>query len=117
MEKYSDQIKMSWSTLLESKRGRAVNKHTAKAWFDLVEEVTTKYSIVLDTTYGVDKVGTNPFNGIKRWAMGARRAASQYQQQDGNGENITVLMTICTDGTTFYSHLQERMLPDKVKVR
>ena len=100
MEKYSDQIKMSWSTPLESKRGRAVNENTAKAWFDLVEEVTMKYSIMLETTYGVDEVGTNPFNGKKEWVMGARQAAPQYQQQDGNRENITVLVTICADGTT-----------------
>jgi hypothetical protein len=65
VEKYSDQIKMSWSTLLESKRGRAVNEHTAKTWFDLVEEVTMKHSIMLETTYGVDEVSTNPFDGDK----------------------------------------------------
>ena len=100
VEKYSDQIKMSWSTPLESKRGRAVNEHMAKAWFDLVEEVTTKYSIMPETTYGVDEVGTNPFNGEKEWVMGARQAAPQYQQWDGNRENITVLVTICADGTT-----------------
>jgi hypothetical protein len=98
-EKYSDQIKMSWSTLLESKRGRAVDKHTAKAWFDLVE-VTMKYSIMPEMTYGVDEVGTNPFNGEKERVMGARQAAPQYQQRDGNRENITVLVTICADGTT-----------------
>ena len=43
VEKYSDQLKMSWETSLESKRERAVNDHTVKAWFDLVEDVTTKY--------------------------------------------------------------------------
>ena len=65
VEKCSEQIKMPWSTTLESKRGRAVNEHTVKAWFDLVEEGTTKYSIVQETTYRVDEVGTNPFNGKK----------------------------------------------------
>ena len=72
---------------MESKRGREVNQHTAKVWFDLVEEVTMKYSIVPETTFGVDEVGTNPFNGKKEWIMGARQAVPQYQQWDGNYES------------------------------
>jgi hypothetical protein len=65
-------------------------------WFNFVE-VTMKYGIVPGTTYRMDEVGTNPFNGEKEWVMGARQAAPQYQQWDGNRENITVLMTICVD--------------------
>jgi len=63
IEKYSEQIKMFWLSLLDSNRGRAVNEHTAKAWFDLVEEVTTKYKIRPESTYGADEIGTNPADG------------------------------------------------------
>jgi len=32
--------------------------------------------------------------------MGARKAGPQYPQRGGNRENITVIVTICADGTT-----------------
>jgi hypothetical protein len=100
VEKYSDQLKMSWATSLESKRGRAVNEHTLKAWFDLVEDVTTKYNIVKENTYGTDEIGTNPRDGERERVMGGHNLGPQYQQRDGTRENITVIVTICADGTS-----------------
>ena len=44
-------------------------------------------------------MGSNTFSGEKEWVIGARQAAMEHQQQDGNRENVTVLMTICVDGT------------------
>jgi Tc5 transposase-like DNA-binding protein len=41
IEKYSDAIQMTWSTSLESKPGRAVNPHTAEAWFSLLKQTMT----------------------------------------------------------------------------
>lgn len=99
VEKYSDQIKMSWSSPLESKRGRAVNDHTAKAWFDLVERTVLEFNIVPETTHGTDEVGTNTHNGERERVMGAHRNGPQYQQRNGTRENITTIVTICADGS------------------
>ena len=93
-----DQDVMVYSVGVEEREGS--KQAHRKMWFDLVEEVTVKYGIVPETTYRVDEVGTNPFSGEKEWVIGARQAALQHQKQDGNRENITVLMTICVDGTT-----------------
>lgn len=38
--------------------------------------------------------------GERERVFGARKAAPQYQQRDGTRENITVLVTICADGTS-----------------
>lgn len=100
IEKYSSCLKTSWSTPLDSKRGRAVNEHTIKAFYDLVEHVTEKYDIQPENIYGTDEIGTNPANGEKERVIGGKKNGPQYQQRDGNRENITVIVTICADGTT-----------------
>lgn len=46
VEKHSERIKMSWSTGLESKRGRAVNPNTTEAWFSLLQKTVTDYGII-----------------------------------------------------------------------
>lgn len=79
-EKYSDQIKMSWSTPLESKRGQAVNQHTADAWFSLLQETVMKYKIEEELTYGTGKMGCNPAKGRDKRVMGGKKAGPQYQQ-------------------------------------
>ena len=100
VEKYSSKIKMSWSTPLESKRGRAVNPHTKDAWFSLLQQTITDYGVEAECTYGTDEIGCNPAEGQKERVMGSLKPGPQYQQRDGNRENITVIVTVCADGTS-----------------
>lgn len=97
--KYSERLQTSWASSLESKRGRAVNEHTIKAWFDLVHAIRLKYKTKPCNIYGSDEVGTNAANGESERVIGRRKKTPQYQQRDGNRENITVFVTICVDGT------------------
>lgn len=98
-EKYSDRIKLSWARPLETKRGRAVNPNNDKAWWDLLKETLTKYDIKEHNTYGVDEVGCQPYGTERERVFGGRKPGPQYQQRTGTRENITVLTTICADGT------------------
>ena len=101
VEKHSSKIKMSWSAPLESKRGRAVNPHTKDAWFSLLQQTITDYGIEEECTYdGTDEIGCNPAEGRKERVMGSRKPGPQYQQRDGSRENITVIVTVCADGTS-----------------
>lgn len=100
VEKHSSRIKTGWSTTLDSKRGRAVNPHTKASWFQMLEDVVLQYKIVEETTYGTDEVGCNPSEGQKEWVMGGHKPGPQYQQRDGIRENVTVIVTICADGTS-----------------
>ena len=86
---------MAWSTPLES----AVNPMTTKAWFELLCETVEKNEVEEELTYGSDEIGTNPAGGQKERIMGKRKPGSQYQQQDGNQENITVIVTVCANGS------------------
>ena len=38
--------------------------------------------------------------GQKEHVMGGHKPGPQYQQHDGNWENITIIVTFCTDGTS-----------------
>jgi len=100
IEKYSKDIKMSWVTPLESKRGQVVNPHTIEAYFALLKETVTKYGITEDCTYGTDEIGCTPSEGQKERVMGGRKAGPQYQQQGGDRENTTVIVTVCANGTS-----------------
>jgi hypothetical protein len=99
-EKHSEEIKLSWSRPLEMKRGRAVNSHTNEAWFDLLGNTITKYNIKEKNTYAVDEIGIHGSLGQPERVFGAQKQGPQYQQRDGDRENITVLVTICADGTS-----------------
>lgn len=89
---------MSWARPLEAKRGRAVNPHTNIAWFDILED--TLETIDPDLIYAVDEIGCLQSGGHKERVMEAVGPGPQYQQRDRNRENTTVLVTICSDGTS-----------------
>lgn len=100
VENYLERLKATWATPLESKRGRAVNKHTVNAWFDLYDNISTKYQVKPENTYGTDEFGTNTQDGEQERVIGGNKSGPQYQQRDGTRKNITVIVTICADGTS-----------------
>lgn len=100
VEKHSKHLKTSWSASLDSKRGRAVNENTNKAWFDLLEGVLDQYDIAEDCIHAVDEIGISPQSGEGERVIGSRKPGPQYQQRTGSKENVTIIVTICADGTT-----------------
>jgi hypothetical protein len=99
VEKHSDRLKSSWATPLDSKRGRAVNPSTNDAWWELLGDISQKYNIKPHNTYGVDEFGTQTGAGERERVIGPKKHGPHYQQRSGNRENITVIVTICADGT------------------
>ncbi|KIK80085.1 hypothetical protein PAXRUDRAFT_159612, partial [Paxillus rubicundulus Ve08.2h10] len=59
-----------------------------------------KYHIEEDCIWAVDETGFQPGTGLKQRVIGPAKRKMQYQQRDGNRENITVMVTICADGNT-----------------
>lgn len=100
IEKYSNRIMMARSAPLEEKRGRAVNKNTNRAWFELLGGMVTKYDISEELTWGTDEIGVTGTSGQSERVMGGRRKGPHYQQIGGSRENTTVIVTICADGTS-----------------
>lgn len=99
IEKHNDILKMAWSTPLETKRAKAVNENTNKAYFNLLKTTLETYGILPHNIYGVDEVGIQPYGADRERVIGGTGPGPQYQQRTGNRENITVLVSICADGT------------------
>lgn len=98
LKRHRDKLKTSWSTPLESKRGRAVNPNNNDAWFQLLQKTVKEYGIVEETTYATDEIGVAEAIAERERVIGAQKAGPQYQQIAGNRENTTVIVTICANG-------------------
>lgn len=77
-----------------------MNLNTMDAWFGLLGPTIQKYNITEEHTWGTDEIGVNTAEGRKERVMGSRKPGPQYQQREGTKENITVIITVCADGTS-----------------
>ncbi len=103
VERHSERLKPYWSRSLDTSRARAVNPHNHEEYFDLLEK-TIKGSngeeeIASECIYGMDETGIQEGVGLKERVLGPVGQKVQYQQRSGERENITVITTICADGT------------------
>ena len=97
--KYATRLKVSWSRALDSKRGQAVNPHTHKAWFDLLQHIYKEFNLDEECIFAADETGISPDSGDRERVIGRRKPGPQYQQHTGNRENITIIIAICADGS------------------
>jgi hypothetical protein len=100
VSKHSDQLGTYWSQPLEHVRSGAVNPTTKEAWDTLLGSTIEKFKIEPDCLYAEDESGFLSSLGVKEKVIGPARAKNVYQRRDGNRETMTVLVTICADGTS-----------------
>ena len=98
--KHYDQLGMYWSSALDGSCGRAVNPVTNDEYFTILKQVREDFNIPDELVYGADETGIQTGIGVTEHVIGPADANMQHQQQSGNRENITVLPTICADGTS-----------------
>ena len=77
-----------------------MNPETKKKWFELVDEFIVKAGVSPENIYGMDESGFPPSDQGVRRVIGGRGTKTQHAQGGANRENVTVLVTICADGTT-----------------
>ncbi|KAE9402187.1 hypothetical protein BT96DRAFT_780438, partial [Gymnopus androsaceus JB14] len=53
-----------------------------------------------ENMYGMDESGFLPSNQGCQRVLGRRGTKTQHKQGNANRENVTVIVTICGDGTT-----------------
>lgn len=85
---------------MDTSQARAVNPITKAEYFRLLKKVWEQHNIPDNLVYGADETGIQTGIGIIEHVIGPAGQKMQYQQRSGNQENITVLPTICADGTT-----------------
>jgi hypothetical protein len=101
---HTDRIGAYWSKGLDRSRARAVNPFTKEHYFKLLTEVIEGKGgddvIPPELIYGVDESGFQKGVGQKERVFGVKGKQAQHQQHSGDRENITVIVTICGDGTS-----------------
>ncbi|KDQ60033.1 hypothetical protein JAAARDRAFT_113007, partial [Jaapia argillacea MUCL 33604] len=101
--KYLDRLSMYTVQPLDTTRACGVNPTTNSAWFELLRKVLKKGDsgklIAPECCWGVDESGFQSGLGdTQEKAIGRKGKKIQYQQQDGDRENITIIVTIGADG-------------------
>jgi hypothetical protein len=101
---HNDRIGAYWSKALDKSRAQAVNPNTRADYFALLNTVTEGMGgddrIPTELNYGVDESGFQKGVGQRERVFGAKGKKIQHQQRSGDRENITVIVTICADGTS-----------------
>ena len=100
LARYGDLLSTKWSASLNSVCASAVNPIKVKAWFNLLEEVFNTYHFPPWNIYNFDESGFAIGKGSKQCVITQPGTRTQHTVEDGNKENVTVMCTICTDGTS-----------------
>ena len=100
--KHKDRLKPCWSRPLDDQRARAANPTTKADYFEKLETVLNGEEgekIKDENVYGVDETGVQQGLGVKERVYGDTEKTFQHQKRSGGRENITIIATICADGT------------------
>ena len=99
LDRYREEIQTHWSRPLAMERAKALNKDVVKHWFELIKLHVIEKDIRPENIYGMDESGFPPSDqGVQR-VVGRRGSKIQHKAGSANRENVTVLVTICADGT------------------
>ena len=107
---YKAQLKSAYLCIINSTQKKADSALYYSLYFELLARKTAKYNIQLQNMYNVNKKGflIGYFQKTKRIFTKSTFDTRQMQHicQDGNREWITILATICIDG----SHLSPSLI-------
>src|SRR5712672_433413 len=102
--KHKDRLRGSWSRPLDKARAQAGNPIAKADYFaklkTVIEGEEGKNPIPAELMYGVDETGIQEGVGCKERVYREPTKKFQHQQRSGERENITVIVTICADGTS-----------------
>jgi len=103
VEKHKKHLKPCWSRPLDEQRARAANPTVKANYFSKLREVLNgeegEEKIEDGNIYGVDETDIQQGLGVKERVYGDPKQKFQHQKRSGGQENITVIATICGDGT------------------
>jgi hypothetical protein len=104
LHRNQDHLISRWSTGLDCQRFQADTPDRYKEYFDILHKKMRKHRIQQRFTYNMNEKGfmlgvegkTKRWFSKEEWVKGGKRAAIQ----DGSRQWVTVLASICADGTT-----------------
>lgn len=102
LDRNQHNLQTHWSKPLDMQRVQALNPEAVKYWFDLVEELVVNTGIKKEDIYRMDKSGFLPDDQGKSKVVGVRGTKTQHKQGGADQENLTAIVTICTDRTSLH---------------
>ncbi|KAF2626051.1 hypothetical protein BU25DRAFT_314817, partial [Macroventuria anomochaeta] len=104
LHRHSDRISSQWTTSMDAQRHAADSLEKYTKYFDILQQKITQYNIEPRHTYNMDEKGfaiglTGKSKRIfskQTWQQGRSRESLQ----DGNREWVTLLASVCADGST-----------------
>ena len=91
-------------TPLDTQRKKADSMDEYRHWYDLVESKIKQYGVLQENVYNMDEKGFSigTMNKSRRIFTKAQYKSGNFlgHQQDGNTEWVTLVATICADGTS-----------------
>ncbi|KAJ3512249.1 hypothetical protein NMY22_g15390 [Coprinellus aureogranulatus] len=104
MIRHQDRVRAVWSHTLDTNRAQGANPINKADYFKKLNEVQQGQGgddvIRTGDTYAVDESGLQTGQGQKERVFGRVDARIQQQQRSGNKENITVIVSVCADGSS-----------------
>ena len=98
MERHPD-LKTKWTQSLEKCRANNVNYANVNNFYDMYEGLVEEYNIPIENIYNMDEKGLQLGVGKRIAAIIDRDQKNVYNLEDGNRELVTVIETVCADGT------------------
>jgi hypothetical protein len=95
-------LKARWTTGLESCRARCLNRALVSEYFDILESLLEEYNIPPENIYNMDEKGIQLGVGRREMVLVDRDMKTVYHVEDGNRELVTIIETICADGTALH---------------
>lgn len=93
-------IKTHWSALLPTLCAKSANLQAIYNFLtDLVKREVVDNNVPPELLYQIDETSAPQQLGIKLHVVGLQESRCQHLQESGTKENITILVTICVDGT------------------
>ena len=89
-----------WSKPLDTQHAKSLNPAAVKSWFDLLKKFVVELGVRKEDIYGMDESGFPTAYTGKERVVRAWGTKTQHKQGGANQENVTAIVTICTDGTT-----------------
>ena len=100
LRRHNKLIKSHWSAPLSTLRAQSANPHAIHNFLTgLVKREVVDKHVPPELLYQIDETSTPQQLGVKLRVVGPRESRHQHLQESGTKENITVLVTICADGT------------------
>ena len=105
LARHEDQLHTYWTKHLPGNRAGAVNPKNIRSWEDIVEEEVVIPEIRPEDMYGMDETHMPPEFAQMRRVVAGKGKSTQYEQGGSTRETITVLATICADGSTLQPNI------------